>query len=283
MNRIVTNTEIKALLSLGTASDMLVEMWNDVATEMLASILGVTAFDVHTVTDERVTIHCGKLYLKEFPVDLNSISLKTTFDSSTIDGYSWKQEAGERRLVRAYDVAGDLKLDLPYAQVLATYSAGYQLNDKITVVSNTGLADTTITVTIAGSPTTYTFKTSGATGNQINVGATTALTAANIASKLGGSVVGSIVTLPLGASIALGSATSSQLSIVSTNLPKIFKHAVALIVGGGLAEKDKVSGISSYTIGGKQVTFRNTQEKNFFETVMSSWLADYQDVNLYGI
>lgn len=282
--RIITNTEIKALLGIGSASDVLVELWNDAATEIVCSLLGMADIAKHQVTDERVELLSGyELILNDYPVDETTLVLKTTFDHTAITGFSFKKDPQKRRTVRVYDSGGTMPMPLPYECVFASYMGGYTAQDTLEVLSLTDLADKTINVKIAGVTTQWTLKASGATGNQINIGLTVAATATAIATALGGSAVGAVVTLPLGSTVTLGTATAVQLDVTNSDVPAALKNAVALIAGGGIAEKEKSGDIVSYTIGGKSVTFRNQQEASAAQTVLNNWLSTYKKTKIMGI
>lgn len=282
--RILTNTEIKTLLGAGSASDVLVEMWNDAATEIVCSLLGIADIAEHDVVNERVrVIDPLELILQDFPVDVSSVVIKNVYDKTTITGYTFVREPNKRRTIRAYDTSGNLAFPIPYDEVFASYTAGYINQDTLEVLSITGLADKTFTVKIAGVTTTWTMKASGATGNQINIGLDAAATASAIATALGGTLVGSTVTLPLGSTVALGTATTAQFTIVNANVPAALKNAVALIAGGGIAEKEQSGGVVSYTIGGKSVTFRNQEEASAVDMVLKNWLSTYKKTKILGI
>lgn len=283
--RILTNAEIKTLLGVGSASDVLVEMWNDAATEIVCSLLGISNIAKHQVTDERVEmLDPYEMILNEFPVDVaQAITLKTTFDHTTVTGYTFKKDPQKRRTVRLYDTSGNIPYGLNYDCIFVSYTAGYTNQDTLEVISITGLTDKTFTVKIAGVTTTWTIKASGATGNQINIGIDAAATASAIATALGGTVVGAVVTLPLGSTVSLGTATTSQFTITNADVPAALKNAIALIAGGGIAEKEKSGDIVSYTIGGKSVTFRNQQEASAVEMVLNTWLSTYKKTKILAI
>ena len=280
--RIITNAEIKTIIKSGSADDTLIDIYNDAATETLCELLGIDNMATHSVVDERVKLQsCHEMMLNDFPVDVSSITLRNTFDHSSVTGYTFKKDPGNRFTVRSYDTTGNVPYMLAYDELFVSYTAGYTVLDTVEVISNTGLAEKTITVTINGTATTYTFKSSGATGNQINVGATITETAANIQAKLGGSISTATVTLPLGSSIALGTSTSAMLTIVNCGIPKLFKVIVAYLAAGGMAEKD--GNISSYTIGGKTVSFRNDDEGKMVEKLLAKWIPTFQRVKISAI
>lgn len=284
--RIITTTEIKKILGItGSSNDAVIEIWNDTITDVLCQMLDVHDLAVHTVTNERVEIsECDpyKMYLSDFPVDiLENITLKDEYNNP-ITGFTFGLDPKEIKTVRLYDESGKPRASL-YDRMLVSYTAGYTVKDTLEVLSIADLAEKTITVTIAGVTTTYTFKASGATENQINVGVNEAATASNIATVLGGAVNGAVVTLPLGSSVTLGSATTAQFTIVNASIPPSLKMAVALMVGGTMADKDKVKGIQSYTIGTKTVTFRSGADFNTVNTVLSQYIPFSKKTMIMGI
>lgn len=283
--RVITNAEIRKILGLGSGQDALVDLWNDAATEILCDLLGVYEIASHVVTEERAKVHCNyELFLRDFPVDLTSSpTLKTTFDRTSISGYTFRKEPNQKFTIRSYAADGNIPLALPYDEVFITYTAGYRVQDLITVLSNTDLVGKTISVTLNGTATTYTFVASGATTYQINVGATVALTADNIAAKFGTSAVGAAVTMPLGYRMALGTATTAQLTIVNPDLPMALKNVIALIAGGGIAERSKSGAVSSYTIGGKSVTFRTDSEASAADMAIKSFIPTFKRTSIHSI
>lgn len=283
--RVITNAEIRKILGLGSGQDALTDLWNDAATEIVCDWLGMYEIATHVVTEERAKVHCNyQLFLRDFPVDLTvAPTLKTTFDRTSISGYTFRKDPNEKFTIRSYATDGNIPLALPYDEVLITYTAGWRVQDLITVLSNTDLVGKTITVTVNGTSTTYTFVASGATALQIDVGATVALTAANIATKFGTSAVGAAVTMPLGYRMALGTATTAQLTIVNPDLPMALKNVIALVAGGGIAEKSKAGAVSSYTIGGKSVTFRSDSEASAVEIAINSFIPHLKRTSVHSI
>ncbi len=286
--RIVTNAEIKKLAGLGSASDALVDIWNDAATEMLCEILNVAEIAKHAVVDERVKImDLYSLLLNEFPVDTTqTITLKTTFDSTEVTGYTFKKDPGYRRTLRSYGADGKIPYAIPYDELFVSYTAGYGIQDTLKVLSITGLDGKTLKVKIAGVETVYTLKTTLSTpavATEIQIGADAAGTASNISAKLSGTVSTDTVTLPLGTNVSLGTASISQFTIINADLPPVFKSVIAFIVAGGIAEKNKAGSVVSYTIGGKSVSFRSNEEASATEIAIRNWLPHFKKVNISSI
>lgn len=285
-SRIITTDEIKKITNItGSSDDAFLEIWNDSMTETLCLWLNIKDFGKHQIVDERVkTYDLPYLILNDFPVDLTeTFSLKRTLDNSAIIDYTFKQDPGEIRTVRTYDTVGNPKHLFGHEEVLVTYTAGYSLKDTVEVLDNTDLAEKKIRIFKSGVAIEYTFKASSPTGNQIEVGLTLDETASNIATKLEGSVIDAVVTLPLGSSIELVSATSVQLDIVSADIPQYFKTAIALMVGGASANKNKKPGIKSYTLGTKTVTFRDESEITIFKTIIAEWLPKFKRAKIIAI
>ena len=280
--KIATNAEIKALLGItSTSQDAQVEMWNNIATEQLCDLFGVDNLTYHLITNERVDVYDPEvLYLEVFPVDASTVSLKDTQEDAILSGYSFYRDPHNLRTVRIKDPEGN-PVTIGYSEVLATYSGGYIQKDTITVASITALVGKTLNVKVAVVTTEWTFVSgTPATDTEIEVGVDEDATAANIASELGGTSSGAVATLPLGSFSELGTATTSQLTIVNNTIPEPLKMAIALMAGSGLRQKDRVGGVSSYRIGSKQVNFASESDKNTFVSIMTAWLPYYKQVTI---
>ena len=145
----------------------------------------------------------------------------------------------------------------------------------MTVVSFAALVGKTVTVRNAkGVESTWTFSATAGAGKIIAI-TSNEVTAGNIATAFEGSANGAVVTLPLGSKVIFGTVTT-ELTLVSANLPAAIKTCIAFIVGGGLAQKEKSKGISKYSLGEKTVEFRSEADKNFFETAISTYLRRYK-------
>lgn len=286
MEKIISDAEVKLLLGIsGTTNDALVNVANRTATEKLMSIFGIDSFVEQTITDERVHLSDPEiLYLRKFPIDTSSISLKDAIIEQAITNVTFDQDPGALRAVRVKDASG-LPTYLMEKEVLVTYTAGYSVKDTLQVVDYNALSDKTITVEVAGVETVWTFKISGATGNQILAVTSDEITAGNIATALGGTVVGDLVTLPLGTRITLGTATSAMLAITSATIPELLKHAVALIVGEIFSSKEQKGGVASYTLNNKTVNFK-TRTKEYGDTlqlILDTWIPKFQNVEMLSI
>lgn len=286
MEKIISDAEIKLLLGIsGTTNDALVNVANRTATEKLMSIFGIDSFVEQTITDERVHLSDPEiLYLRKFPIDTSSISLKDAIIEQSITDVTFDQDPGALRAVRVKDASG-LPTYLMEKEVLVTYTAGYSVKDTLQVLDYNALANKTITVEVAGVEAVWTFVTSGATGNQILAVTSDEITAANIATALGGTVVGDLVTLPLGTRVSLGTATSAMLTITPATIPELLKHAVALIVGEIFSSKEQKGGVASYTLNNKTVNFktRTKEEGDTLQLILDTWIPKFQNIEMLSI
>lgn len=286
MEKIISDSEIKLLLGIsGTTNDALVNVANRTATEKLMSIFGVDSFVEQTITDERVHISNPEiLYLTKFPIDTSSISLKDAIIEQAITNVTFDQDPGALRAVRVKDASG-LPTYLMEKEVLATYTAGYTVKDTLEVTNYATLPTFTIIAEVAGVETVWTFVASAPTGSQIVAATSNEVTAANIATALGGTVVGGLVTLPLGTRITLGTADASKLLLTSATIPELLKHAVALIVGEIFSSKEQKGGVASYTLNNKTVNFktRTKEEGDHLQLILDTWIPKFQNIEILSI
>lgn len=282
MDRIVTNDEIKLLLGIsGSTNDAYIDVMNDLQTELLADILGIAEFGLHTVTDERVKVYReDALYLSDFPVDTSETITVDDVYHDEVTGITFRLDPKSIRTLRIEDESGDPST-ISLSEVFVSYTAGYILKDTLEVLDDSALATKTLKVKALGVETTYTFIASGSpTATQILLGATEALTAAAIATKISGTVSSATVTAPLGTSFELGTATSSELAITSATLPKAFKQAVSLMVGGALADREKIGGVSSYTLGSKTVSYRSESEAQLMKQIITPYIKHQTQIHI---
>lgn len=284
MTKLITNAEIKKILGIsGDLRDGLIDMWNEIATNYLNELLQVENLVARQVGNERVKLHDPyKMYLEEFPVNIEeTITLKDT-KGAEIAGIYFGMDPKAKREVRFYDSVNSPR-SVNHTEILVSYTGGFTVKDNITVSSITDLVDKTLIVKILGEETTWTFKTSGATENQINIGVDANACATSIATALGGTVSGAEATLPLGSSVELGTATTSQVAITKATIPPVLKTVIALIVGGGIAEKNKKGGVISYTIGEKTVNFRSNSDAKAVKLIIETWVPFFKIVNIQGV
>lgn len=284
MTKIITNDEIKVILGIsGTSSDALVEIWNNIATEILTSALETENLLSHAVVNERVKLYSGEtLIVEDFPVDISVTPTVTYLDGDSITDKTFSLDTNGSRRINVLDSSGDPS-SIYGDEVLVSYTAGYTAQETNTVLLYASLVGKTITAYVAGTATTYTFVASGATTNQIVAATNNDTTAANIATALSGSSSGAVVTLPLGTRIVLGTATSAMLTITAATIPEMLKSAVALVVGGGMAEREKKGGVVAYTLGSKSVTFKNDNDKSVFEKIIDIYLPNFRKTRINSI
>ncbi len=287
MIQFVSNNEIKKILGLGSANDALVDMWNVSAHEILLDLIETEDLAKHQVTDERVFIAEGCVYemiLEQFPVDASTITLKDKLGQAILN-YTFKADPRRRRVVRSYLNDNTYPQPLMYNEMLVSYQAGFTIQDTLKILSLTGLDGKTFTMKTCGVTTTYTMKNTPVGTNDIAIAIgdinTTAL---NIATKIGGTVATDTVTAPVGSYLSLGasvsSATTAEFTITAQTMPQTLKNAVCFIAGGGMAEKQKLGGVSSYLIGAskKQVQFRTNTEASITKQIIDNWLQGYKKV-----
>ena len=277
---IATNYEIALYTGL-TVSDAKLTLFNASMTSLLAEVLGVSEFGVHSVALELVRVDNKEaIRLRSFPFDIESIELLGTYSNTELlTGYTFRVDPYDIRRLWILDDGG-IPTYLNHDEVYVNYDAGYILQDTLTVIDYAALVGKTIVVTVAGVATTYTFVASGATGNQINAATSDAVTATNIATKFGTSAVGDSVTLPVGSTIAYGTAIVAELTFVNSNVPSDLKMAIAYLVAGAITDKTQIEGISSYKIGTKNVTLRDPSEKSFIDAVLDKYLIRYKKINV---
>lgn len=273
MNKIVSNEEIALIAGVsGTAAKM--NFSQKIALELLQEALGVKSFGVHTVTLEKYRItDPNYLRLRDFPVDASSVRVYRYPNAETeVTGYTFTLDDRDEKKV--WISQNGLRGVIIDCDIFVSYTAGYILQGEIEVAVNP-TATNTLTVENAGVETTYTFVASGATGNQINIGGTAALTAINIKTALGGTVVDDVVTMPLGMSAEASNETS--LVIENPNIPSDLKAAVAYITAGTMNDTAESNSITSYSIGAKSVNFRTDKERNFIVSTIDKYTVKYND------
>ena len=274
--QIVTTAEIKAILGItGTTNDAMLEIANDTMTEVLLDLLGLDNFDVTAYTDEEVNIYsCQYLELKNYPIALSPVpTLKDEwFTDFTAYPASWVLEKSDRPFIKGKDSSGGL-FEWAHEKVLVSYTAGWQLQSEITVINYLTMGTKTFTVKVAGETTTYT------EGTDFTAETSNDVTATNIATAVGGTAVGAIVTLPAGHYVVQGTMADAQMTIDQYNLPNAFRTALALLANGFLAGKEKGGGIVSYSLGGKSVSFGSTEDYKTFEGIMRAYLPSNKKFN----
>ena len=267
------------LLTGSTASSDLLGYLLESNTELLANLIDISQFAKHDITDERTKTYEQYLYPSQQPI--NSVVGVKEIDDDEID-VDLTIESGHAILVQKngddYVIDDDL--------VKISYNAGWQIEEIISVDINPS-NDDTLVITDAGTATTWTFKSSGPTGNQILIGANTDATATNIATALSGSSVASIVTLPVGSKIT---ATADITVNTSAFFPADLKMALSMMVNSSLGDKTSSSGakVKSYSIGSKSVQYMNTSEQgvkdeSIFENLVKKYISRFRRSFISGV
>ena len=296
MNNIISNSEIKVILGIsGSSQDALIELWNQTATSMLASIFGIKEFGVHAVTEEKIKVYDPQnLVVSDFPVDFTETITVKDSQKTAFTGFTFEAENSFTKTIRLLDLAGkptNLCFNNRYygpLEVFVSYTAGYTTQETVESISYATLPDKTITVCVAGTATTWTFKATGASTSEINAETSDEITATNIAAALGGSATGAVVTLPLGTRIELGTALVTELTITAATIPGDLKNLVALMVGGGIAEKTKQGGIAELKIDDKTVKFRSNSDGNGGEisvanALINQWMPYMKSIDILAV
>lgn len=274
--KISSNAEVAAIL--GTPVTAALDIANDTATQVLCDLLGVPTLDRHLVTNEWAEVIEGTLYVNDFPLDIDEdiVFLDAVRSPILSSGFAYELAPGAIRSVRMTENGHHALLG--YDNVFVSYTAGFVLQSKLTAISIVAMNGRTFSVTVEGVTTTYTMKTAltaPAVATEIAIGADVAECALNIATKLGGVLVGAEVTLPLGMNATLLTLASSQLTVLNSNIPSNLKTLVALLAGGIIAEQMKMGGVSSFKIDDKQVNFRDKSSAEQFQDLISLYLPGY--------
>lgn len=280
--QIASNTEIKNILGLSETEDYVFEIANEAATELLCDILGVETLDRHTVTNEEAEFYNGLLFLNDFPVDIEEAISFKSMDRVAIAGtYTYELPPRYTRTIRVIQNA--LPAVFCAEKLLVSYTAGYQLQSKLTVASITGLTDKTITFVIDGVSKTYVFKSTAAGELEITIGADVNACAANIAAKICGSTSAlAVVTLPVGTDAIVGTA-NTQFTFANSDVPKLMKIAVALLAGGIIAEQTRQGGIVELKIDDKTVKFGDAAASSQFNSIIANYLGAHQNASFSAV
>lgn len=283
IQKIISNGEIKTLLGItGTTQDSLIELLNRQATEMLLDFIGVDSLVSHAVSGERIQLFAREYWVPRiFPINLLETITLTDWSGNTITGFTFGQDDQDFRRVNFLDSSGKRTV-CGYDRFYASYTAGYTIQQTVTVTDYASLVGKTITAYVNGEATAYTFSDDGAGTNEIASAVSNDQTATNIATALGGTSSTDTVTLPLGTWIELGTATAAMLSVTDYTLPESLKQCVAFLVSGILAERNKSKNIESYKIGGKEVKFSNSTDADFVRETIQKFAGKYRDMPVYS-
>lgn len=290
MEKIISNDEIKLYTGL-TATNAKLDLFNTAMTELLALSLGINQFTKTEVSLEDVRIDNSEyITLRSFPIDLSTLSLFNPDDHTLeLTGYTYRADPYNFRKVLILNDAGK-PFNLLFDKVFATYEAGYTLTGTIEVAEIVELLNATLSVTILGVTTNYTFIEDGeeveAGATEIIIGEDEAATAANIATKLSLIASNTVVYLSLGMSAtitqALGEGQEYSLTIINSDVPQDLKMAVAYLVAGSISDKLNIEGVSEYRLGSKSVRMRDMAEKNFIDEVVNKYTSRYKKINVIG-
>jgi len=277
---VATNYEIALYTGL-TIADAKLTLFNASMTSLLAEVLGISQFGSHDIELELVRVDNQEaIRLRSFPFDIESIELVPTYSvTELLTGYTFRTDPYDFRKVWMLDEGG-VPTYLNQDEIYVNYTAGYKLQDVLTVVDYAALVGKTIVITVAGVATTYTFVAADPEDGEIVAATSDAVTATNIATAFGTSAVDDTVTLPVGYTISYGTAIAAELTFVNSDVPSDLKMAIAYLVAGAITDKTQVEGIQSYKIGTKQVNLRDVSEKSFVDSVLEKYLVRYKKINV---
>lgn len=285
MNLIVTTDEIKTFLGLsGSSSDSVLAMLNKFAHQDLFNVLGVNELDFHLVEGERVD-GCGSNYIEL--KDIHVQDVVTIMDDD--QEYTQTDEYDIQNYVvhlEDYLSAGQRKVVVDYAA--GWFAAGHGTLEVADYSLITGA--TTITIDPAGasapSAVVLTEGTNWDAETSNEVTAENIAAAINANSTLAGST--GVRAVAVGATVYLidrvaqresstvvlsddSGFTLSGSPLTGTDMPESLREAVILLVAGRLAKR-KNTGVSSYTIGSKSVTFATQEDASQFKEIVRPYL-----------
>lgn len=281
--KIVSNDEIKLIAGIG-GSDARIEIFNRVMTANLADALSLKQFGRFEVQNELVKILNNSYFsLRSFPVVANSLTLyRGRFQKDEVQNILYQADDYDFRKFHLANPDGS-QAYFAHCDYYASYTAGFLLNAELEVVDN-DVVGITLSATINGVTTPYTFIASGVPeDNEILKGVDADATMNNIATKLGGVGVDGKVQLPLG--MTLASSEVSNFKIEFENPDEVLdelKLAVAYMVAGAISDKSQIEGVSSYRMGTKQVTFRDTAERDFTSQIIDKYIAKFKPFYLFA-
>jgi len=285
MGNLISIAEIQNLTGI-SGNDSLLRVHRDIATELLESILNVESLESHTVTDEE--IHFFDPYFiifEQFPVDVTSISLKDSLKSSITTTYSFELPPNGKRRARILD-SDNIPTIIGYDYVYATYTAGYTTQTTIEVLTQPNAGDK-LYVDVAGTRTEWEFVSGTPGTNEIEIGATEADTAANIASELDGTSSSETATLPVGTKAELSTGlTTADFTITLPTFPDALKMCIALIAGAGVSRQSNLANdIKSLKIDDKTIQYVDgaNGEGNSLESILSYYIGYFSKNGIKAI
>lgn len=274
MDNMITKEEL-TLITGATATDARFNYLQKVALDILADSLGVLSFYEHQIALEPVNSFSPDYILTNaFPADVSTFRIYDACRSEReIEGYTFRRDPYNMR--KFYVLFNGVESFLPYDKILLSYIAGFLRLSTLEVLSNE-LTGETITVEAEGVTTVYTFIATGEpTAIQILIGGSATATAANIATKLGGTSSDEVVSLALGQTIPEVS-DIAKLEAVNSDLPYDIKTCVAFMVAGGLLDTANSANISSYSIGSKTVNFRSNTEGSYVMSAIKKYASQFK-------
>lgn len=277
--KIISNDELRLILGNSNLSSALSSIHNQLAVNLLCDILQVNNLAEHSVVKEEVNVLDGGAVLefRDFPVQTGTIELYNTIATRIDSDILYRSASHSDQFLHLIDDQGRKNL-LGYktGEVLASYTAGFQRADILTLTANA--TDTqTLIVDEAGVQTTYTLLDTPTGSNPIQIGATKEDTATNIAAAIGGTADGAVVTCLVGQEIV---STQITASISSATTPEDLKFVCALIAGGSIGQAERANGVVSYRLGQKQVNFRTQGEAETTEKILEFYLQKYSTLTV---
>lgn len=272
---IISNELVKVIIG-SNANDALINYHNNSTTAILANILGVRSLTTHAVVDEEVKGE--KLYLNDFPVDPNSVTLKDNLGTA-ITGYTFELDnylTGRADQLSVINSAG-LETFLPYDEVYASYTAGFTVQDTLKITAYATLVGATLSLTnqATGVTSAFTIVSTTPGAKQIQAITSNNVTAINIANAINGTASTDTVTVPLDYTLTI---TGSGATLTSANLPTPFKTCLAMMIKATLESANQVGNVASYSIGGKSVTYKDSN--SMYNDIVSFYLPNYLNVKV---
>lgn len=276
MNRtkILSNDELRLILGNSNLSSALTSIHNQLAINLLCDILQVNNLAEHSVVKEEVTIldDGAVIEFRDFPIQTDTIELYNSIDVRIDSDILYRSASHSDQFVHLVDSQGRKNL-LGYktGEVLASYTAGFQNADILTLTDNP--SDTQgFLIDEAEVQTTYTFKSAPSGDTDIQIGASKENTATNVAAKIGGTADGAVVTCLVGQEVV---STDAPITIANATTPEELKFVCAMIAGGSIGHAERANGVVSYRLGQKQVNFRNEREAETAEKILEYYLQKY--------
>ena len=274
MNLYVTTTEIKVFMGISSSTyDTLLGMLNKQATSVVNSLLSVSDFSLHKVTNEKPRI------VREDTVHMLVLNDHPIKKIGTID-----EDGTDYTQTDPYDIDGHLvELDnyilTAERKTKVDYSAGYNARGMayVDIVDYTALS--TETVTVDGNVVTEATEWDAETSNEVT--ATNLAAAISAISGLDAFATGVRVYVMdntvqgTGKAISVSDAVNMTLSdstLDNLDFPEDLRMGIFLYISD-LFERRKNPKLQSYTIGSKTVQFSNKAGFEQFKTAVMPYKA----------